>query len=714
MRKFVIGLVVLGVLLVLYVGYVRLSGTGPSGLAARKPLSIPQVDALEEPKGQGGRIGDTEIIDVNRTRLFHRDQNGRPDREFGFEVILHKQGDRWQFTNPYMTLFLPKVRCDVTADTGEVQVQTVFGQLIPNDALFRGNVLIHIVPPKPNDPRECLIYLDDVTFVAEKSLFSSTGPVRFVSRSAVLEGVGMELIYDSVRSQLDLFRIVALKSLRLRSADVALFSGDKDRAKAERRGPPGQTAAAAQGTAGAEPVRYECILRRDATLETPERIVIALDLLAITDIPWARSAEEGPTADLASGESSEPNTAETPTPEPLDTTASRQIAFGLMPPESFDIVVTCKGGLVVAPAGASGRYPDLNGTAQPVEGVPPSLDLQSRRQQAIAQRIEYNATTGDATFVGPVQMTASLDPNSLAGPGSELAAAQSSPGESVPMTITARDAVRYLSASNRVVFDGNCVAYAEKKDPNVTHAFTLSAPTFALDLGEDVNAPAVKKAAGRAITLKRFSTAGGQASLAVRRRAGGLLLGWTKVLASQLEYEAASKLFTARGEGELQLNNAQITQRHTDPNAFGFNQPCYALLSGFDELVFASDTNRIVVAAKSQPMPIGYIPVIDGKYGQPIRGDAGHLDLTLRRTDAGRMEIASLVASGGVSYVDQTRQFVGSTLTYDGEKSLVRVVGDETQPCRLNNALVDYIEMDIATGAGKTQLRAPSTIQGKR
>ncbi len=713
MRKFVIGLVVFGVLLALYVGYTRLSGTGPSGLAAPEPSPILEADALEESNGQGAMIGDTEIGIVKDTRFIHTDPTGRPDRVFGFEVLLHKQGDRWQLTNPYMTLLLPKIQCDVIADTGEVQVQTVFGQLVPKDALFRGNVVIHIVPPKPNDPRECFIYLDEVTFVAEKSLFSSTGPVRFVSRSAVLEGVGMELIYDSVQSRLDLFRIIALKSLRLRSADVAQFSDDKERTGPERREPAGQ-AVAAQGPAGAETVRYECILRRNATIETPERVVIALDLLAITDIPWARSADEGPADDGASAESSEPNAAEMPVPEPLNAKASRQITFDLMPPESFDIVVTSEGGLVVAPMDASDRYLDPNGAPQPSAGVSASLDLQSRRQQAIAQRIEYNATTGDATFIGPVQMAALLDPNSLAGPGSERTA-RSSPGEPVPMTIAARDAVRYLSASDRVVFDGNCVVSAEKKDPNVTHAFTLSAPTFDLVFAEDANAPADRKGTGQAITLKRFSTAGGQASLkVVRRQAGGLVLGWTKVLASQLEYEAAGKRFTARGEGELQLNNAQITQRHADPNAFGFNQPCYALLSGFDELVFASDTNRIVVAAKSRPMPIGYIPVIDGKYGQPIRGDAGHLDLTLRRTDAGRMEIASLIASGGVTYEDQIRQFVGSTLTYDGDKSLVRVEGDETQPCRLNNALVDHIEMDIAAGTGKTQLRAPTTIQGKR
>jgi hypothetical protein len=78
------------------------------------------------------------------------------------------------------------------------------------------------------------------------------------------------------------------------------------------------------------------------------------------------------------------------------------------------------------------------------------------------------------------------------------------------------------------------------------------------------------------------------------------------------------------------------------------------------------------------------------------------------------MEIASLVASRGVTYEDQTKQFVGSMLTYDRERSLVRVTGDETQPCYFNNFLVDQIEMDVKTGALKTRPRGPSTVQGKR
>ena len=762
MRKFTIGLMVLGALVVLYAGYVRIGGTPPPALNVPEPLSVPAPRLARDPNARGGRIGTTEVVAVEQTRFLHRDDSGRPDREFGFEAVLHKQGDRWRFTNPYMKLFLPRLQCDVTADTGEVQVQTAFKQLVPNDALFQGNVVIHIMPPKRNDPHECFIYLDDVTFIAEKSLFSSTGPVRFVSHSAMLAGVGMELIYDSVQSRLNLFRIISLKDLRLRSADAPLFSGDKNNAQRQHHPsgePPavGPPAGPAASPPAAPPAMYECVLRRDVKIDTPQRVVIARDLLTIKDIPWVRSSEDNQPADRPA-QPSEPNGLEmpaAPVPRPLDTNLPRQLAFDSMPANAFDIVVTCAGGLVIAPVGASSRYMDVNETAL-VGGGAPALDAESSRQQAIARRIEYDAGTGDAAFLGPVQMAVPLDPNLLAGPTRVIARpgrpeprrGQANGGRPMPLTITAEKAVRYTAASNRVVFDGNCVATADKKDPNLAHTFTLSAPTFTLDLVQDAGAPAAEKAAGRAITAKRFST-GGPASIVVRRRAGelaadkGRLLGWTRILASQLEYEAANKLFTAHGPGELQLNNAEGSlvdpnlpevradrassrdassersrtssrPRSNDPNAFGFNQPCYAFLRDFDLLTFDSATNEIVVSAQAQPILIDYIPVIDGHYGQHIKGDTGHLDVILRPADTGRMEIASLVASRGVTYEDQTKQFAGSTLTYDRKSSLVKVVGNETQACFFNGALVDQIEMDATTGALKTQLRGSTTLQGKR
>ena len=751
-RKLAVGLVVLGALVALYAGYAQIGGTRRADLPASEPLPILADQGVDEPDEAGGRIGTTEIETIRNTQFLHRDENGRVDREFGFEVFLHKQGDRWRFTDPYMKLFLPKFQCHVTADSGEVQVETVFGQAIPNDALFEGNVVIHVIPPQPNDPRECFIHLDDVTFVAEKSLFTSAGPVRFVSRSAMLEGTGMELVYDRGRSRLELFRIVDLKSLRIRSADVGLFSGertDRSHPQAAQESQPPATVGAATDTQRLTGDRYECVFRRNVVIDTPEGVVVAQDLISINNILWSSPVEEGQTWGSRPASPVEPNglgAVAVPGPDALDTKASAQLAFDAMPVELFDIVVTCDGGCIVAPQGVSARLADPNeqatqATASTAEhvGQKPQHDLAAHEspadrtaaQSAIGKRIEYDAITGDAAFVGPVRMHLQLDPNDLAG-SSDAAMDETGAGRSpyMPMTVTADDTVRFISASNQVFLEGDCVATVEKADSNGVQILTLSAPIFVLDLAETATVRPLLKV----LTLKRFSTAGGPACLVVRKQGGRTqrvapLLGWTRVLASRLEYEAVPPLFTAHGPGELQFHNAGAetqspSSAQTDANALGFDRPCYAFLRDFDLLTFSSDTNRIVVSAEPGPILFDYIPVIAGANGSPatltatsgqhIWGDAGHLELTLQQAPSGRMELASAVASEGITYEDRSSQFIGDTLTYDTAQSLVTVTGDEVRPCYFNGALVDQIEVNVRTGALKTRLEAPSTFQGRQ
>ena len=771
LRKFVIGSVALAVLLASYALYSRLGGTGPVNAIAPELLP-PVVEAgTREPNRPSGRIGETEIGPVEKTRFFHRDQNSRVDRVFGFEELVPKQGE-FVFVRPFMKLFLPKFQCHVVADTAQVQLETALGQVIPNDAMFHGNVVIHVVPPEPNDPRECFIYLDDVAFVADKSLFSSSGPVRFVSRIAVVEGTGMQLIYDGILGRLELFRIMHLSSARTRSADVAMFSRRDKKAKSGTQAvvPSGQDSRGPAG--GADPNRapgdyYECVLRRNVTIDSPRGVVTAEEMFRIDDIFWPRSAESKPAADRAAGASSEPNEPETAlSPDILDSPASRRLAFDTVPMESFDIVVTCDGGLVVAPEGASARFTDPNATAPSdvSAGQVPHADTASPgRQRAVARQIAYNATTGDAVSTGPLQMTLLLDPNELfpGTPAESLSASPSAgsvettvagaerrverrtpPSRSrmqsplMPMTISARDTARFLSASQQVVLEGDCTASVEKTDPNVTYLFAMSAPMMTLDLVRDPNAQSIEKA----MALKRFATGGGPAEVTIRRRAGGQLLGWTQLLASQLDYDAVTKLFSAHGpKGELRVRNDQppghatgapeagsdstgsksadggtTGAAKTDTSLFSFDRPCYAFLRDFDLLTFASDTRRIVVAADQRPILLDYIPLIGGKYDQPVQADAGHLEMTLQQTPDNQTEIASLVASQGITYEDKTRNFAGNILTYDCEQSLVKVTGDRNHPCNFNGALVNQIEMNVKTGAAKTQLQAPIIIQGQR
>jgi len=769
LRKFVIGGFVLAVLLASYRLYSRLGGTGPVGAVAPELLPPIAEAGIREPNRASGRIGETDIGPVEKTRFFHRDQNSRVDRVFGFEELVPKQGE-FVFVRPFMKLLLPKFQCHVVADTAQVQLETALGQVIPNDATFHGNVVIHVVPPEPNDPRECFIYLDDVAFIADKSLFSSSGPVRFVSRSAVLEGTGMQLLYDNVVGRLELFRIMHLGSARTRSADMAMFSRRDTKPKS---GTPSGVSSAQDSpgpAVGADPNRargdyYECVLRRNVTIDSPQGVVTAEELFTINDIFWPRSAESKPAAGRAPGASPEPNEPEAPlAPDILDSPASQRLAFDAVPTESFDVVVTCDGGLIITPVGASGRFADPNTTAPPdvsagrqarASTAPPD------RQHGVARRIAYNWTTHDAVCTGPLQMTFFLDPNVLS-PGLPAESLSASPGTSsaeaaiagaepraerrarlsrsrtqgppMPVTVSARDTARFLSASQQVVLEGDCLASVERTDPNVRYLLTMTAPAMTLDLARDPNVQPIEKA----MALKRFATGGGPAEVIIRRWVGGQPRGWVRLPASWLDYDAGTKLFAAHGPGELHIHNEQVSistdlpaagadsakakssdqgaigTAKTDLGLFDLSRPSYAFLRDFDLLTYASDTRHIVVTAGQRPILLDYFPLIGGKYDQPVHADAGHLEMTLSQTPDNQTAIASLVASQGIAYEDKTRNFAGNILTYDGGQSLVTITGDRSHPCYFNGALVSQIEMNVKTGAAKTQPQAPIIIQGQR
>ncbi len=86
----------------------------------------------------------------------------------------------------------------------------------------------------------------------------------------------------------------------------------------------------------------------------------------------------------------------------------------------------------------------------------------------------------------------------------------------------------------------------------------------------------------------------------------------------------------------------------------------------------------------------------------------------LKEVSAGRLELASLTASKGIRYEDQTSRFIGSILTYDHSQALVTVSGDDELPCYFNGALVDKIEANLKTGRIEAPISAPSILQVRR
>jgi hypothetical protein len=738
-RKFVVGLLALAALVGVYLLYLRTNRMPPIIVEIGQSTAGPLVDVNADASDAVGTVLDVGVGHVEQTRFRHRNERNEVDRDFGFVQLLHQQGNQWEITQPYLTLFFPAFRCEVTANRGKVQVDTVYSQPVVGDAEFSGNVVLHIIPAEPNDARECFIHLDDVGFLAAKSLFSSAGAVRFLSRRAQLTGTGLELIYDEARSRLELFRIFDLHSLRLRSRALGSVADLTPRRAAVAAPSPGSPAGPTPAPDAAEMPpgdRYQCVLARNVAIEMPDRTIRARDGLVIDNLLW--SGGRGPGARPKPARDPNDSKALAPGgPDALDTTVSSYAAINAIPPESFDTVVTCAGGLEVTPMDTRLKVVDGRQTTEdsghraedgeektevaerdsedktPASVVRPSSSEALGRQRATARRIHFNVFTTDTRLEGPVEMAFLLDPNGL---GAAQAATTAT-----PMTITAQQGVRFVAAANQVLFEGGCEVTLSRSEPNRTQEYLLTAPRLVLDLVADPN-----RHSGYAVTARRLVTDGGPAALQILRRGSDQLLGWTRLNAAQLQYEIApagpgpegagqahGAEFRALGPGEIWIRNDEPADSQADPNQFGLGQPCIARLTNFDTLTYSTATNRIVAADDAGQLVLDYFPLTEGKYDRHTRTVAGRVEVTLQETPQGRLELATLTATDGIVYEDESSHlsFAGSSLNYDFAQALVAVRGDERQGCYLNGALVDQIDLNLKTGRIQAEVPGPSTFQ---
>ncbi|NLZ03763.1 MAG: hypothetical protein GXY19_01145 [Phycisphaerae bacterium] len=722
LRKFAIGFVVLGAVILAYLAFMQAGGGPVMDADLRDQLAREVSDGNAASSGRNlGRIGDVGVGGIRHTHLFHTDQTGRIDREFGFEQLLYSEGDQWRITHPWMSLLLGPVNCRITADRGELQLDTAFDQPTPHDATFTGNVVIRVTPTDPNNPLELFVYLDDLAFIADSSLFSTTGAVRFVSRYAQLTGRGMDLLYDEAQRRLELFRVKELENLRLRSDLFASLpesaasnaASDEPEAEAAEVAVAGADARTVDANEGGAPDYYECVLHRNVIITTPEQKVTVRDRLVIDNILWAGPASPeaetaGPSA-VATAAKTEPNAAEpneppSPVRKAMDTSPSPAPALDAIPPSFFDIVVTCHGGLVIAPKGSPSLEPDLGAlgldtAASPADASEPTA-VDPNRQSLVAHRIDFDASTTDTMLTGPVRMTYALDPNDLTG--------RDSGGQRMPVTVSAEDSVRFIAASTRVELDGNCIVTLHQTEPNYAYEYMLTAPRLAVDLFEDPNAKTGKKSIG----LKRFEASGGPVAVRALRHMGDELIGWVELHSRRLDYEGREKTFAVTGPGEIRLHNGQAPEIPVEPNEFSLRQPCFAFMRDFDSLAYSAQTNTIVADAVGRQILLDYIPQIDGSYKKRhVEADAGRIEIALTQTERGRMELLSLTASEGIRYEDPLNRFDGAILFYDHPQTLVTVNGDGRQSCSFNGAYVDRIRMNLTTGATKAEVLGPSTIQ---
>ena len=694
LRTLLIWLLSLAVLLSLYLLYHKLSAT--------PQIDIPSTDIVAGQAAQSdvndanmevGKIGDVGVGTLKRPKFVHRDKYGREDRIFGFEQLLHKVQDDWEIEKPYMNVFMPAFSCYVRADRGTVQVETAAGKTSPKDATLTGNVVVHIVPAKNSDMSEGFIYLDDVTFLSDRSLFSSSGPVKYISKYSQMVGTGLELIYNEQLNRVELFRIIDVDSLRLDSSQLVQLSTKRD---SDAQKLPSAQNESAEGNRQGE--YYRCVLRKNVVIDTPEQIILARDRVSIDNIFWSQSSG----GQLQRPEPAEPNDAivndvNVPKlPEPNDVPHARS-----------DIFVTCDQGIVIAPRDSSAVRQESDTSVVPVSDsqsdLPDVFSAAAGKSPTIAQAVDYDVSTGDTVLQGPLKLGFLVDVSNLFVTQRDSAF--------LPAEVTAQKQATLSPRSNQVVLEGDCVATMFRQDPNVYQKYTLSAETFTADLPEDVN----RSATVLTSDIQHFTAGGGQVKLTIIETSNEDLVRGIELKCKETEYDADKQVLSATGPGTLTLDNSKVTQPSAQPGEFSLRRPCYALLWNFATLKYFLRPNQIIADARSQDtLQIDYFPVVDGDYSRHATATANQVKLHLVQAADGRNELANLIAAGQVTYTDEDNQLVGNELFYDREESVIEVRGDESQACYLNGALVQEIVYDPKTRKLQTKIIGPGPLQIER
>jgi hypothetical protein len=447
-------------------------------------------------------------------------------------------------------------------------------------------------------------------------------------------------------------------------------------------------------------------------------LVFAQDKIFINDIFWSKSSsgQPGETAtdtEVASTDQSDKAAKlEEQSPQSADNADTNTVAVAKSgdpnesPDKSQEIVITCDNGFIIAlkdsPKILEKLAKTAMGTTDSPYRRPEKFDCAEGRRTFLSRKIDYNALTDEVIATGASELkfyTADLgqpDPNK----------------PPLPVTVTAQQQVRFLPASNHAFFEGDCQAEMLQTDPNFLQQYKLLAPKFSIDLLEDTNDRASTSTPG----IKHFTADGGLVRLQSLKKAGQKLLGWIKLESRKFDYDPYKGLFVATGPGIIEMDNSKILPSTTETGKFSLRNPCYAVVREFETLKYFIQENRIVADAPSEEgLIIDYFPVVNGKaqLDRQATVTTPHLQVDLIKTPSGQSKLSTLSATGWIIYEDQDKQFDGSSLFYDADKSLVTVKGSRLRPCHYNGSPVDSIEWDLKTDKVKADIVGPSILQLK-
>jgi hypothetical protein len=702
-RRFTIWLVSFLAVLVIYFIYNRVSRTPPIPTDASITPAGQLADVCDS-TGRVGMVGNVGVGIVKNARYTTLNAQKQVEREFGFHELLHQDGNDWEIEKPYMNIYRRSFRCEITGERAKVAVELAGGRVTPKHGMLMGNVTIRIWPQRKEGLGEMTIYLNDIGFSADKSMFSTAGPVELVSENIKMTGTGMEIVYNGDDERLERLQITNLQSLRINrwsEGTVLQSTPDADANNQKQKGE--NERASKQGK------YYQCTLDKNVRIETPSEQLLA-DALLINDI----FIPGGP-AEQAGKETSPDNNA-----APIPSNNKPRAAVSAESPS--DVSITCDGGIIVTPmnAQAEKKSPKQQTTYADIIAQQDANTSPVGKTTFRGGNVTYSAATGDAAALGLSSIA--FDVNEKTSDGTNSPA-------TVRMT-SHRQAV-FSPASNKGTFEGDCRCTISQEQGKTVQQYLVLADKLEIDMakknankdsGLSMNVNRLIASgpnthlAGTKKTVRPPSTSLGQASSPKAGstgspQAGDRMLTGIELKCASIDYNTADGNFFAAGPGLIKVDNSQTDELQDKLGRFSLRRKSYALLRNFDSLAFAGDRKHLTADSKGGSLLVDYFPLVEGRSNEKVSVTASHVEADIAETPTGQMELKDLLAKGAVTYEDKDAQVIGSEFIYDANTALIDISGDKYRPCNFNGAILDAVRYDTKTGKWNTRIKGPGAIR---
>ncbi len=374
LRKAIIFTISFGVVLAVFLTYNSISENSsievkPIYNDTSKINSKTKFDNLEVTN-----IGDAVVGETLRSEYKMWDSHKRLKRKFGFEKLLHSEGLSWDVLSPFMNIYEDKFKCSITAKNGHIRMTKVDGKPAPAQAQLNGDVVISI-EPYASGASAINIYLEDLVFNNQRSEYSTNGPIRIVSKMAVLNGKGLSIIYNGSIGRIEFLKIAQLDKLVItdynnenkETDSISLASNNSTSSQTE------QKKSSTKSTSQKNPSKvqsYRCEIDNNVVISTSQNQTITADLVAINNILLDSQDQDSNKTSNNKSNSSEPKKEEITSPSKPKQASTQSSSSLSESKEKKQVVVTCRGSLVLKPIDTNEKQEkgySLDFTGSPVQ-----------------------------------------------------------------------------------------------------------------------------------------------------------------------------------------------------------------------------------------------------------------------------------------------------------------------------------------------------------